>query len=131
MTSIRHGLRVMQCSDVSQLDWHTGQMLCNIPPSTCSFPQPQAHVVLIDFSATIQTLDPDVSLEKDDYGLCVNAIARQEYTGMDMKWVFEYWDRDEMKRECWDAQSMGICFPKLGYIWSSCGVDPYKFVYDG
>ena len=121
----------MQCSDVSQLDWHTGQILCNIRPSTCSSSQPQAHAVLIDFSSTIQTLDPDVSLEKDDYGLCVNAIARQEHTGMDMKWVFEYWDRDEMKRECWDAGSMSAFFPKLGYIWSSRGVDPYKFVYNG
>lgn len=32
MTSIRHGLRVMQYSDVSQLDWHSGQILCNNPP---------------------------------------------------------------------------------------------------
>ena len=75
MTSIRHGLRVMQCCDVSQI-------LCNIPPSTCSSSQSQAHAVLIDFSAATQTLDPDVSLEKDDYGHCVNAIARQEHTGI-------------------------------------------------
>ena len=116
MTSIRHGLRVMQCSDVSQLDWHTGQILCNIPPS--------AHAVLIDFSATTQILDPDVSFERDDYGNYVGAIARQELTtGMDIKWVFEYWDRDEMKRECWDVKSMSVVFPSLGYIWSSRGVD--------
>jgi len=86
---------------------------------------------LIDFSATTQTLDPDVSLEKDDYGHCVDVIARQELPGMDMTWVFEYWDRDEMKRECWDAKTMSAVFPSRGYIWSSRGVDPYKFVYDG
>ncbi|KAF8348694.1 hypothetical protein F5887DRAFT_951448 [Amanita rubescens] len=128
MTSIRHGLRVMQYSDVSQLDWHPGQILCNIPPSMSS-DSSQAHAVLIDFSATTQTLDPDVDLSNlDDYGSCASAIAR--LTGMDTKWVCEYWDRDEMKRECWDANSMGAVF-RSGYTWSTSGVDPYKFVYDG
>ena len=37
-----------------------------------------------------------------------------------------------MKRECWDAKRMSAVFPSRGYIqWSSHGVDPYKFVYDG
>jgi len=116
----------MQYSDISQLDWHPGQILCNIPPSTSSSSQPQAHAVLIDFSATTQTPDPDVDLSKDDYGTCASAIAR---VGIDTKWVCNYWDRDEMKRECWDAKSMGAFFH--GYIWSTRGVDPYKFVYDG
>ena len=111
----------------SQLDWHPGQILCNIPASTSSYPQPQTHAVLIDFSATTQTLDPDVSLSKDDYGNCASVIA--ELSGMDTKWVCEYWDRDEMKRECWDANVMGAIF--RGYVWSPREVDPFKFVYDG
>jgi len=87
MTNIRHGLRVMQYSDVSQLDWHPGQILCNIPSSTSSSSQLQTHAVLIDFSAMTQTLDPDISLSNEDYGNCAS-----ELTDMDTKWVCEYWD---------------------------------------
>ena len=124
MTSIRHGLRVIQCADISQHDWHGGQILCNFPPSSS-----QAHAVFIDFSATMQTVDLDVDLSKDDLGRCVSAITVLDNTGMDVKWVCEYWDRDEMKRECWDAHGMGLMH--RGYSWSSKAVDPYKFVYDG
>jgi hypothetical protein len=126
MTSIRHGLRVIQCADISQHDWHGGQILCNLPPSS------QAHAVLIDFSATMQTIDINVNVSKDDYGKCVSAITRLKNTGMDMKWVCEYWDRDEMKRECWDAYGMSLgTFGDNGYSWRSAVEDPYKFVYDG
>ena len=121
MTSIRHGLRVIQCADISQHDWHGGQILCNLSPSS------QAHAVLIDFSATMQTVDLEVNPSKDDYGRCVSAI--QEVNGLDRKWVCEYWDRDEMKRECWDTN--GLTVVDKGYVWSSRVVDPYKFVYDG
>ena len=126
MTSIRHGLRVIQCADISQHDWHGGQILCNLLPSS------QAHAVLIDFSATLQTIDLDVNLSKDDYGECVSAITHSKNTGMDMKWVCEYWDRDEMKRECWDAYEVSFGSFKGGneYSWRSGLEDPYKFVYD-
>jgi hypothetical protein len=127
MTSIRHSLRVIQCADISQHDWHGGQILCNLSPSS------QAHAVLIDFSATTQTIDIDVNLSKDDYGLCVSAItALHNTTGMDMKWVCDYWDRDEMKRECWDAYEMSTGNLKggKGYCWQSATGDPYKFVYE-
>ena len=78
----------------------------------------------------VQTLDHNVSLGKDDYGECAIAIACQEHTDMDMKWVFGYWDRDKMKRECWDTNVMSMVIPRHEYIWSSHGVDPYKFMYD-
>ena len=120
MTSIRHGLRVMQCADISQHDWHGGQILCNFPPSS------QAHAVLIDFSATTQTVDPNEDHSKDDYGRCVSAIVHTP--NLETKWLCEYWDRDEMKRECWDA--FGVHLMYKGYSWSSNAVDPYKFVYD-
>jgi hypothetical protein len=129
MTSIRHGVRVLQHADITQHDWHAGQILCHLPPSGS-----QAHTVFIDFAATTQTLDLDVDLSnsKDDYGLCVVAITtsvRKDVTGMDTKWVCEYWDRDEMKRECWDANMMGLV--QKEYSWKAHAVDPYKFVYDG
>lgn len=125
MSSVRHALRVMQCSDVSQHDWHAGQILCNFCPSLSS--SSQAHVVLIDLSATLQTLDLDVDLAKDDYGGCVNAAIQG--TGLDPNWVCEYWDRDEMKREDWDAHSTSMW--GNGYEWSSRRDDPYAFVYEG
>ena len=49
------GLRVVQCADIWQRDRHGGQIRCN-----------QTHAVLIDFSATTQTVDFDVDLSKDD-----------------------------------------------------------------
>ena len=118
MTSIRHSLRVIQCSDISQHDWHGGQILCNFPPSS------QAHAVLIDFSAMTQTLDINVELSEDDYGRCVDAIVS---ASLEPKWVFDYWDKDEMKRECWDT--FWVHLMRKGYSWSS-GMDPYEFVYD-
>ena len=129
MSSLRHALRVMQCSDVSQHDWHGGQILCNLRPSLPSSSPALAHAVLIDFSATLQTLDLDVNLAKDDYGRCVSAITHENTTGLDSKWVTEYWDRDEMKRENWDAYDM--CMMKNGYYWFSKREDPYAFVYEG
>jgi hypothetical protein len=130
MTSIRHGLRVIQCADISQHDWHAGQILCHLSSSGS-----QAHAVLIDFSATTQTIDLDVDVSKDDdYGLCVSAIINQKRSGLGTKWVCEYWDRDGMERESWDTGSFGL-FEELKdgheYYWSPRDVDPYKFVYDG
>jgi hypothetical protein len=123
MASIQHGLRVMQCSDISQHDWHAGQILCNRSSQT------QAHAVFIDFSATTQTLDLDIDLSKDDYGRCVSAITRRPETGLDPKWVCEYWNNDEMKREDWDTNRMTM-FTE-GYSWRSQATDPYEFVYKG
>jgi hypothetical protein len=132
MTSIRHGVRVLQHADITQHDWHAGQILCHLPPSGS-----QAHTVFIDFAATTQTLDLDVDLSeysKDDYGGCLVAITtsvRDNVAASDMltKWVCEYWDRDEMKRECWDANELSVAQGE--HSWTAHAVDPYKFVYDG
>ena len=105
MTSIWHALRIIQCFDISQHDWHAGQILCNRPHSSSP---PQAHAVLIDFSSTTQTLDLDIDLSKDDYGQCISAITHKDITGLDAKWVCEYWDREEMKRECWDTHRVAL-----------------------
>jgi hypothetical protein len=102
-------------------------MLCNLTPSSSQ--AQQAHTVLIDFSATLQTLDLDVDLSKDDYGRCVSAITHPHITGLDTKWICAYWDRDEMKRECWDTDK--VTFFEPGYVWRSCAADPYEFVYKG
>ena len=113
----------MQSCDVSQHDWHSGQILCNLPS-----PQALAHAVLIDFSATTQTLELDVDLSKDDYGKCTSAISHNDVTGLDPEWVFAQWDREDMKRESWDTNSVAMA--RNGHHWSSSALDPYKFVYE-
>jgi hypothetical protein len=77
----------------------------------------------------MQTLDLDVDLSEDDYGQCVAAIMHQGVTGLDAKWVGGYWNRDEMKRECWDTTRLSL--QKFEFTWSSSAVDPYEFVYEG
>ena len=59
----------------------------------------------------------------------MSAVQDVTASGLDLKWVCEYWDRDEMKRECWDTNGMALM--DQGYVWISDAVDPYKFVYDG
>jgi len=113
----------MQYSDVSRHDWHAGQILCILPTRAS-----QAHAFLIDFSVTTQS-DLDFDLSTDDYGQCVSVIAQKDITGLDPKWVCEYWDRDDMKRESWDTHEMTIT--KEGFVWSSKAADPYEFVYEG
>ena len=58
------------------------------------------------------------------------AITHKNITGLDVRWVCEYWDRDEMKRESWDTNWMHM-MRDGGFTWSSRPVDPYKFVYEG
>jgi hypothetical protein len=127
MSSIRHALRVIQCSDISQHDWHANQILCNISHS--SSPS-QAHAVLIDFAATTQATDIDIDHSKDDYGRCIGAIMHEGIIGVDLQWACKYWERDEMKRECWDVFGMGMGNLATGFSWRSRSVDPYKFVYE-
>jgi hypothetical protein len=71
----------------------------------------------------MQAVDLDEDVSKDDYGRCVSAIIDSKDTGLDVKWICEYWDRDEMKRECWDTYGMGLMQDR--YSWSSNAVDPY------
>ncbi|KAI0339220.1 hypothetical protein BDW22DRAFT_1431831 [Trametopsis cervina] len=48
--SCRHGARVLDAADVSQRDWHEGQVLVHKSPTT-----QLEHAVLIDFASTTQT----------------------------------------------------------------------------
>lgn len=119
---------MMQNCDVSQHDWHSGQILCilHTAPTSSGI---LGHAGLIDFSATTQTLDDlEIDYSADDYGKCVSAITHKRVTGLDPKWVFAQWDRDDMKREIWDTNSVGMS--KGGAHWRSATVDPYKFVYE-
>jgi len=112
----------MQYCDVSQLDWHPGQILYK--------PNSPIHAVFIDFSASTQTLDLDTDPGSDDYANCVTAIAQGSLAGLDREWVFDFWKRSDMLRDDWDAASSAF-FADFSCIWKSEIVDPYKFAYDG
>lgn len=62
--TIRHGLRVMQCSDVSQATALTGMEA----KYSATLHRPPSPRHLIDFSATTETLELDIDLSEDDYG---------------------------------------------------------------
>jgi hypothetical protein len=47
-----------------------------------------------------------------------------------MQAVCKYWDRDEMKRESWDACDVMLFSVVTDFSWESRSVDPYKFVYE-
>jgi hypothetical protein len=51
--SCRHGVRLLDIADVSQRDWHSGQVILTTDPTTHA-----DHAVLIDFASTTQTWEP-------------------------------------------------------------------------
>lgn len=116
----------MQNCDIAQHDWHSGQILCRLYSAPASS-EVAAHAVFIDFSATTQTTDLEIDYSKDDYGLCVSAII-DDVNGLDTKWELAQWDREDMKRESWDA--FGVHIMKKDFTWSSKLPDPYAFVYE-
>ncbi|KAK1215352.1 hypothetical protein PQX77_022036 [Marasmius sp. AFHP31] len=62
--SIRHIVSALQCADVSQLDWHPGQLLCPRHPV-------QGHyAVLIDLTRTSMAIDPEEYHGTDDLEAC-------------------------------------------------------------
>lgn len=129
MQSIRHGLRVLQRSDVSQLDWHLGQILCHFPKSvTSSTEKPTPRAVFIDFSNTVQTTYDRYTCGVDDYGFCFEKLCFSNLPGLDVRWIVDYWQRDDMKREGWDCRTIGMIRKGVNYVYKP--KDPYGFVYE-
>ena len=120
----------MQHSDVSQHDWHPGQILCQVgSPASSSHRDIPSHAIFVDFSASTQTMDLDYELGGDDYGDCVRTIAHSSIAGLEMQWVYDYWMRSDMLRDDWDGENTAI-FGEGTYVWNSERVDPYLFVYE-
>ena len=83
------------------------------------------NAIFIDFASTYQTTDSRYENVVDDYGRCVSVVRR---SGLDMKWVCDYWDKEHMKREDWDLGSIG--FATKEFYWVSRNKEPYAFVYE-
>jgi len=60
--SFRHGIRVLDLADVTQLDWHRGQILLHTDAITKI-----DHAVLVDFADTFQTTEIEVINDASNY----------------------------------------------------------------
>ncbi|OBZ76071.1 hypothetical protein A0H81_03276 [Grifola frondosa] len=102
--SARHAVRVLQYGDISQHDWHAGQILAHHAP-TASDPD-RVHCVLVDFSAATQSLYLSENHRDDDFGDCTEALI-EEGTGLFEDFVMEHMGT----REVWDffKRLSGVC----------------------
>jgi len=96
--SFRHGIRVLDLADVTQLDWHRGQILLHTDAITKI-----DHAVLIDFADTFQTTEIEIINNASNYlkALLILKTCTREF-GFDPQWVLnhfggpDYWDST-----CW------------------------------
>lgn len=109
-------MRVLQYSDVSQLDWHGGQILCITEPTT-------THCVLIDFASAFQTLDSFYHHGKDDYAKCLEILLDPKH-GMDNELVWTQYE----ERETWDFGE--LCVKFNGKVHNLEAPDPFAFISD-
>ena len=94
--SARHAVRILQCADLSQHDWHSGQILCNV--RTLPTGESQAHCILIDFASVTVGLEEQDAHREDDFSGCLAALC-EEIVGLDADLVWDTYG----KREPWDT----------------------------
>jgi hypothetical protein len=123
--STRHAISALQCADVSQHDWHSGQIMCmvirqnNDDPDA---PQPQSvHCVLVDFSATTQSIEEEHHMN-DDFGSCL-AVLMETDLGLNPEIAW----RNFGEREYWDLNMLSAIVG--GERRFSVAAEPYEFVY--
>ncbi|KAF8957526.1 hypothetical protein BDZ97DRAFT_1846024, partial [Flammula alnicola] len=85
--SCRHAARVLDVADVSQRDWHAGQILLYTNPTT-----KLDHAVLIDFASTTQTWEPDeLNYIHNYFGVLRVLLGREGEGGFDPELVWEHY----------------------------------------
>jgi len=121
--SIRHAVRALQCADVSQHDWHTGQIMCNTSVERHSDEPlaPSAHCVLIDFSSTTQSVEEEIH-RTDDFGDILR-ILLEPSTQLDAELVWKHFST----RESWDLISSSVLVNNQQRF--AQATDPFEFVY--
>ncbi|TFY79421.1 hypothetical protein EWM64_g4590 [Hericium alpestre] len=99
--SLRHAVRVLQYSDVSQHDWHLGQILCLVPePDSPGEEAAPAHCVLVDFAQTRQSYWKMDSQFANDAGEAMRTLL----SVLDEDLVWDNW----APREMWDCVVSGL-----------------------
>jgi hypothetical protein len=122
--SVRHAVRALQCADVSQHDWHQGQIMCNIlsdcPAQDPSGPlAPVVHCVMVDFSTATVNVTEEIH-RSDDFGDCLVILLR---CGFDGELVWKHFG----ERESWDRISLYLTIK--GERRKAKAADPFQFVY--
>jgi len=110
--SCRHAARVLDVADVSQRDWHHGQILLHTNPVT-----KVDHAVLIDFASTTQTWEADDRNLLNSYFSVLHVLlGRRGDVGLDSQLVWKYFgDPDD-----WD--------PAVAWIPLIPGGNEYKTI---
>jgi len=83
--SCRHATRVLDVADVSQRDWHAGQILLYTNPTT-----KLDHAVLIDFASTTQTWKPDEPNFINYFGVLRVLLGNEGDVGFDVEVVWKH-----------------------------------------
>lgn len=84
----------MQCADISQHDWHLGQILCNTIESNG---ETRVHCILLDFSQGSVGLDQQDFHRVDDFAECLRILCDPD-SGFNADLVWENFGL----RESWD-----------------------------
>lgn len=86
----RHSLRVLQYADVSQHDWHDGQVL--------ALSSPTPHTVLLDFARASVSTEPE-NHESNDYNGLLTVLKKPlRSAGMTAASILEHYGEPEV----WD-----------------------------
>jgi hypothetical protein len=110
---------VLQHGDVSQHDWHPGQVLCTVNPQT-----QHASAILIDFALSSTTTDAAVKHWVDDLARCL-AVLADTRTGIQLEIITEIFNR----REPWDVDGTRVMVFPGGHIVRFERLEPFEFVY--
>lgn len=97
--SCRHGARVLDVADVSQRDWHAGQILLHTNPTT-----KLDHAVFIDFASTTQTWETEELNFLNNYFQVLRILMRKK-TGFDPELVWKYFGEPDD----WDPLFAVMC----------------------
>ena len=116
-------MHALQRADLSQHDWHDGQILCNINTSSRD---PHVHCVLIDFASVTTGLKEQDAHRGDDFSDALQVLVRPS-VGIDPDLV---WDNFG-KREPWDRIAASVKMPVEGDIfrWTE-SQDPFPSFVD-
>lgn len=109
-------VRALQQADVSQHDWHPGQILASRHENE------GLHCVLVDFARATFTIEPGVRHAADDVNNCLYVLCDEEDgLGLPGSLVYEHFRWREPWDTRWSYDPDDVRFESP---------DPFAFVYD-
>ena len=110
--SCRHAARVLDVADISQRDWHSGQILLHTNSKT-----KVDHALLIDFASTTQTWDPNVLNNIANYFGILRILLDGQGNGFDANLVWKHYGEPDD----WDPLQAAV----QGKLIRARGMFPY------